>query len=291
MRRTSWQPFALSAGLALVAVVAVVVVLSLAQKQRTAPQRCPPGLELGATRCCGEGQREVAGHCEGTPQRCAVNMTVTKDGCVAQSRRVAIPAGRFELSVADWEPNMSTGRRVVDLPAFLFDSHEVSVAAYARCVAAGACAAIDATNTEPGVPVRGASAEHASKYCAWAGGRVPTVDEWLAAAMGSDARRFPWGPTGLVCRRASFGLVAGPCAVGGSGPELTGARPDGATPDGVVDLAGNVAEWARTSTGGFVALGGSFASRLAAELKPAARPVEAPPLDHMGFRCAYSSAR
>jgi formylglycine-generating enzyme required for sulfatase activity len=211
-------------------------------------------------------------------------MRMTKAGCIAMTERVLVPAGRFEVSVADWEANMSTGRRVVSLGGFRIDSHEVTAFEWNRCAVDGRCAKRD---IEPGLPVHAVTSAHAAQYCAWAGGRLPRVDEWLAAAMGTDARRFPWGPTGLVCRRASFGLVDGPCGQGALGPELAGARPDGATPSGVHDLAGNLAEWAVAADGSAVAMGGSFASRLAAELKPAAQPVERPEPKHVGFRCVY----
>jgi hypothetical protein len=107
--------------------------------------------------------------------------------------------------------------------------------------------------------------------------------------MGSDARRFPWGGTGLVCRRAAYGLAAGPCADGATGPELAGSRPDGATPDGALDLSGNVAEWTREGRG-YVARGGSFRSTSAAELKSFAAETAGVRLD-IGFRCAYPKAR
>src|SRR5438552_3017582 len=57
------------------------------------------------------------------------------------------------------------------------------------------------------------------------------------------ARRYPWGDTGAVCRRAAWGLANGPCATKGRSPDTVGAHPDGASRMGVFDMAGNVAEW------------------------------------------------
>jgi formylglycine-generating enzyme required for sulfatase activity len=56
-------------------------------------------------------------------------------------------------------------------------------------------------------------------------------------------------------------------------------------------LAGNVAEWTRDPRGGYRARGGSFRSRVAAELVTAA--VESPPARaaHVGFRCVYEARR
>ena len=133
--------------------------------------------------------------------------------------------------------------------------------------------------------MRGVNPEQEA-FCRFAGGRLPTGAEWGVAAMGNDARRFPWGATGLVCRRAAYGLAAGPCAHGATGPELAASRPDGATPEGALDLSGNVAEWTREARG-YVARGGSFRSTSAAELKSfAARGL--PSVGHHGFTLRVS---
>jgi formylglycine-generating enzyme required for sulfatase activity len=95
--------------------------------------------------------------------------------------------------------------------------------------------------------------------------------------------------SGLVCRRAAFGLSEGPCAYGG-GVELGGSRPDGSSPEGAFDLSGNVAEWTLEADGSYAARGGSYRSRAAAELK--SWSVETRGLDrarHIGFRCAYAA--
>jgi formylglycine-generating enzyme required for sulfatase activity len=120
------------------------------------------------------------------------------------------------------------------------------------------------------------------------GGRLPTGDEFVLASAGAEARRFPWGQTGLVCRRASFGLLSGPCANGGATPELAGARPDGASAEGAYDLAGNVAEWTVERDGSVVARGGSYRSRVASELKTWAQEHVVERAPHVGFRCAYN---
>ena len=67
------------------------------------------------------------------------------------------------------------------------------------------------------------------------------------------------------------------------------ARPDGATPEGVLDLAGNVAEWTLERDGSFAAHGGSFRSALAADLKAWAVEARQTRAGHVGFRCAYAA--
>jgi formylglycine-generating enzyme required for sulfatase activity len=146
-------------------------------------------------------------------------------------------------------------------------------------------------NDEPGLPVAGVTFAEAAMFCAASGGRLPTRDELTFAASGPTGRRYPWGDTGAVCRRAAWGLVDGPCGHGATGPEIAGSHPDGDSPEGIADLAGNVAEWATLSPSGATAVvwGGSWASTAASELRPwqeRAPPPAGRSLE-IGFRCVY----
>jgi formylglycine-generating enzyme required for sulfatase activity len=120
---------------------------------------------------------------------------------------------------------------------------------------------------------------------------LPTADEWAFAAAGPNARRYPWGDTGAVCRRASWGLARGPCAFGHTGPELAGFHGEGSTPEGVQDLAGNVREWvagpAEASEG--LVRGGSFSAELATDLRTwgTARVPTNTRAPDIGARCVY----
>ena len=208
--------------------------------------------------------------------------------CFLPEARVHIPAGTSHFGAADWE-NPAEAPRDASVAAFEIDRAEVSVARFRLCSAANVCPKIS-DDSEPGRPVRNVSPAEADRFCAFAGGRLPTSDEWLFAAAGSNGRRYPWGNTGLVCRRATFGLVNGPCARAGSGPDFSGARPDSATPEGVLDLAGNVAEWTSERDGSFVARGGSYRSELAADLKTWAVEPRQTRAAHVGFRCVYPTS-
>jgi formylglycine-generating enzyme required for sulfatase activity len=281
--------YAVGLGLLGVAATAgsVVAVVRLAARERTPPARCGGGFVAQGARCCAPGQGLSSGRCSGQPASCPDGMRISasESGCVSDARRIPYRGGRVSLGAEDWEAEGVVAPRSADVSAFSLDSLEVTLERWDHCTRAGACRALD--EQEPGAPVRGLDPKEAEAFCRFEGGRLPTSDEWLLAAMGSEGRRFPWGSTGLVCRRAAFGLADGPCAQGAQGPELSGSRPDGATPEGVLDLAGNVAEWTSEGSGRYVARGGSYRSRTALELKTWAFETPAPKAKTVGFRCAY----
>jgi formylglycine-generating enzyme required for sulfatase activity len=140
----------------------------------------------------------------------------------------------------------------------------------------------------------GMTRDEAAAFCASRGGRLPTEEEWTvaAASAANPARRYPWGDTGAVCRRAAWGLSAGPCALAADGPDTVGAHPDGDSLLGLHDVSGNVAEWvapgkAHPELG--IAKGGSWQSALASDLRIWARlELEPSARDpRVGVRCAY----
>jgi formylglycine-generating enzyme required for sulfatase activity len=87
-------------------------------------------------------------------------------------------------------------------------------------------------------PVTWVSIEDARAYCRWAGKRLPHVWEWQYAAQGTDGRIYPWGHEWLqnAVPQVSHSRTLRP-------PTAVDAFPAGASPFGVLDLEGNVAQW------------------------------------------------
>ena len=88
------------------------------------------------------------------------------------------------------------------------------------------------------MPVVQVTQSDALKYCEWAGLRLPSEREWEQAA--GSGRAFPWGDNWDPNRlRHSVGGAPGQAG----GPMPVGSYPSGASPWGLLDMAGNASEW------------------------------------------------
>lgn len=152
--------------------------------------------------------------------------------------------------------------RPVRVRPFLMDRHEVTVDQYRAFLQSSG------RQPPPGwyggaaagrLPVTGVSWGDARAYAAWAGKRLPTAEEWEWAARGAARRWFPWGdtlPDGTRANYADAGtdLPWNDQQHNDGHPFLApvGSYPAGATPEGVLDMAGNVREWTATSRRGII---------------------------------------
>lgn len=178
---------------------------------------------------------------------------------------------------------------------FELDRTEVTVESYDRCVRAGACTShgmletLEAQPLAPGLPVSMVSLEDARRYCAFRSLRLPTGAEFEAAARGASTRRYPWGEQHHR-GRANGGALTGGASSADGYLWLAPARafPEGRTPAGVLQLAGNVAEWVEPDGPGFTFVYGGAFTEPPWRLTSASRrevPRDARRID-VGFRCA-----
>jgi formylglycine-generating enzyme required for sulfatase activity len=217
---------------------------------------------------------------------------------------VLVPAGPVQLG-----PDDRTYERV--LGEFYIDRTEVTVADYARCVAALGCAPPDLEQCQPEElsnwrqpersrhPMNCVRWEQAVAYCAWRGLRLPTHFEWEKAARAHDGRLYPWGDEPAHCELAVMAETEGATGCGTGTTAEVGSRPDGASPYGVLDMAGNVSEWTgdparmREHVVLLRAQGGSFLDSASDVVSHRVR-AQTTAQPHriavdLGFRCAYST--
>jgi formylglycine-generating enzyme required for sulfatase activity len=193
---------------------------------------------------------------------------------------VPVPAGMFRMGSPDGTGDTDEHpQHEVTLSVYCIDKTEVTVKAYAACVAAKGCSAAPLTVSWSGVsaddvkrysrfcnredrpdhPMNCVDWNQAAAYCTWAGKRLPTEAEWEYAARGTDGRAYPWGneapaatrlnACGSECvamARRELNLDWKKMYDASDGWETTapvGSFPADASPYGALDMAGNVVEW------------------------------------------------
>jgi formylglycine-generating enzyme required for sulfatase activity len=184
---------------------------------------------------------------------------------------VQIPAGEFFRGSNDFRRDERPQRRIY-LDEFEIDRYEVTNSQFQRF--------LEAPGLEPppywlnGIfpsgladyPVVAVTWTEANAYCLWAGKRLPTEAEWEKACRGPDGNLYPWGNE-WDASRANVDPLAGsyhqtqpnpetslwdnewqlvqtaPMSPGSRGLRPVGSYPGGASPYGILDLAGNASEW------------------------------------------------
>jgi formylglycine-generating enzyme required for sulfatase activity len=200
---------------------------------------------------------------------------------------VELPAGTYRLGEPGQERAVMLGRVLIGRWPVTNQQAQRFFAASGRPVGAALAATLEAPELADH-PVTDISFDDAVSFCAWAAQelgrpvRLPTGDEWEAAARGRDGRSWPWGhtfdPDRCACAESGWGWTV----------PVT-AHPEGAGPFGAEQLAGNVWEWVAdlTQDGWRLVRGGSWLDHawgLRASRALPADPCRATPTT--GFRIA-----
>jgi formylglycine-generating enzyme required for sulfatase activity len=209
---------------------------------------------------------------------------------------VSIPGGRFRTGAQKKDPGKPNYDEIaqndepvreVNLKLFYIGRFPVTVWEYGQYLdATGATPPEDwaEQSLHPNRPVTMVNHTEASKFCEWAGCRLPTEEEWERAARGTEGRRYPWGNEDPDKEQINFSRNVG-------APSPVGMFPRGNTPEGLADMAGNVWEWTSSlyKKGGttLVVRGGSWDDDLDGA-RCAYRFNDYPEyrLNLLGFRCA-----
>ena len=240
------------------------------------------------------------------------------------SEMVTVPAGSYEMGCNPAVDPLCAyvedeDQHTVNIDEFQIDQFEVTFRRYQQCVEVGECTPLaigGAMNYDRFLlgedmerfPVNGVTWIQADAFCQWEGKRLPTEAEWEKAARGTDGRIFPWGNEHPTCEVTVMDApLAGELGCKTGNTLEVGSKPEGISPYGALDMAGNVWEWVsdwhsadyfknspvdnpQGPTTGFykVAKGGDFFSRAGYELRGSSRfyydPTNYSPA--IGFRCA-----
>lgn len=187
------------------------------------------------------------------------------------SKMIYVPAGTFQMGCnpvvdADCFDDEFPGHQVA-LNGYWIDRNEATQLHFKACrdsTDANKCTADPTYGYDPaghGVyPVVYLNWAQAKQYCGWKCPtcRLCTEAEWERAARGTDGRKYPWAAGGTDCPASWGDQCAGAewtdltalancgessCHDGFTGATSVGSFPNGASPVGAVDMAGNVWEW------------------------------------------------
>jgi len=175
---------------------------------------------------------------------------------VDRTNMVFVPAGEFVMGGDAYFEEQPIHQVILD--AFWIDKTEVTNAMFAEFLnqwgirEEGGEAWLDTTDEDVRIhltdgiwrseqayenhPVVEVTWFGANAYCAWAGRRLPTEAEWEKSARGIHGNIFPWGNKNPTPDLLNFNNNFGDTT-------KVGSYPQGASPYGALDMAGNVWEW------------------------------------------------
>lgn len=183
----------------------------------------------------------------------------SEPNAIDRAPMILIPAGIFRMGSSDddvaailaqnpdWDARWFAREkpaRVVMLPAYRIYRHPVTVAQYRAFVEATGAKMPEEPEWgwRDDHPIVNVSWDEAGAYAAWAGAALPTEAQWEKAARGEDGRWWPWGNIKDPGRSVN--------ATNAQSTRPVGCCPDGASPYGVEDMAGNVWEWCHAAAPG-----------------------------------------
>lgn len=157
---------------------------------------------------------------------------------------VRVPSGSYMVpseNVSSFKVGQNQRLARKALPEFLIDRTEITVAQFKQFDPDYVETLFTGGEECPQCPAMGINWFNAQRYCRWAGKRLPTENEWEAAARGTSELPFPWGDQPLE----GFGNIQG-VQDGFVNAAPSGSFPKGASPYGAMDMIGNVWEWVST---------------------------------------------
>lgn len=247
---------------------------------------------------------------------CSANLEVDEAGDCTRTivEFVDIPAQRISKVGVDTAANPKGSS--VDVKAFQMGRTPVTVAQFQKCIDAGACRENTYRDHDESSEWRAACNHGSPKdkgdhpmncvdhdgaylFCDWVGARLPSEEEWVAAFDGrqegaAESLRRPWGDDEPQhCVHGSYwdwaycdGLEKTDDAYVGTAPVGT-YSPAGDSPLGLVDLLGNVREWARKGNHWFFnTMGAGWKDRPALMTRWSMEMKVSSDYDYVGFRCA-----
>ncbi len=167
-------------------------------------------------------------------------------------RMIYIPAGEFRMGSASGDRaarGEEKPQHRVTLEAYWIDRTEVTNAMFRRFVTETGYKWRGAYFGADDYPVVNISREDAVAYCKWTGGSLPTEAQWEKAARGTEGPIYPWGDSfdparlNFCDKNCSYTWANKTADDGWAKTAPVGSFLSGASPYGVLDMAGNALEW------------------------------------------------